>query len=58
MRTLWTLIRSGLRALLGRVERAELPPLPSFRGGIARVDIADREALDVAMGDELFPRGS
>ena len=45
--TISTLVESALRLLLEpRSETAgELPPLPSFDGGGALVDIADRDAL-------------
>jgi hypothetical protein len=45
--TISTLVESALRLLLEpRSEpTGELPPLPSFDGGGALVDIADRDAL-------------
>lgn len=50
--TISALVEAALRAFLRRPRRkADLPPLPSFRGGVPKVDIADREALDEAMGD-------
>lgn len=49
-RTMSELVETALRNLLGRRdEREPLPPLPSFDGGGALVDIADREALYRAM---------
>jgi len=46
-RTMSDLVETALRGLfLARQDNAEeLPPLPSFRGGGARVDISDRDAL-------------
>jgi len=44
------LVEMALRNLLqSRREREPLPPLPSFNGAGALVDIADREALYHAM---------
>ncbi len=49
-RTMSELVETALRMLLrSRKRKEELPPLPSFRSGGARVDIADREALYQAM---------
>ena len=49
-RTMSELVETALRNLLNsRREREPLPPLPSFNGGGALVDIADREALYRAM---------
>ncbi len=49
-RTMSELVEMALRNLLqARRGRAPLPPLPSFDGGGALVDIADREALYRAM---------
>jgi hypothetical protein len=43
-RTMSELVESALRLLLTRgVGAMELPPLPSFDGGGATIDIADRE---------------
>lgn len=43
-RTMSELVESALRMLLHRERGAtELPPLPSFDGGGATIDIADRE---------------
>jgi Ribbon-helix-helix protein, copG family len=51
--TISALVEAALRAYLRRPGRKPaLPPLPSFRGGQAGVDIADREALDQALGDD------
>jgi hypothetical protein len=46
-------IESALRAALERPARGAvaLPPLPRFRSGGARVDIANRDALYTAMQD-------
>jgi len=49
-RTMSELVETALRGLFqARRSRDELPPLPSFRGGGTRVDIADRDALYQAM---------
>lgn len=49
-RTMSELVETALRRLLqANPKPAPLPPLPSFRSGGARVDIADREALYRAM---------
>jgi hypothetical protein len=48
--TMSELMESALRLLLrGQPDRLELPPLPTFHGGGALVDIADRDALYDAM---------
>jgi hypothetical protein len=48
--TMSELMESAIRLLLrGQHARIELPPLPSFHGGDALVDIADRDALYDAM---------
>jgi hypothetical protein len=48
--TLSALVEAALRQFLARREApAALPPLPSFDGGGALVDLADREALYQAM---------
>ncbi len=45
-RTMSDLVETALRNLLAAQEKpAALPPLPTFRGGGALVDIADRDAL-------------
>ncbi len=46
-KTLSELVESALRALLQKPKSAtpELPPLPEFRSGGARVDVANREVL-------------
>lgn len=48
--TMSELVETALRALL-RPQRArtDLPPLPTFRCGLERVDIANRGALHDAM---------
>ncbi len=49
-RTLSELVEAALRLLLERPPPVHaLPPLPTFDGGGALVDIADREALYTAM---------
>ncbi|MCC6316794.1 MAG: ribbon-helix-helix protein, CopG family [Gemmatimonadaceae bacterium] len=49
-RTMSELVETALRRLLAtRQESAPLAPLPSFDGGGALVDIADRNALYRAM---------
>lgn len=49
-RTMSELVESALRLLFQtRRQRPDLPPLPSFSSGGARVDVADREALYEAM---------
>jgi hypothetical protein len=46
-RTLSELVEAALRALLQKQKAAppDLPPLPEFSSGGARVDVANREAL-------------
>ena len=49
-RTMSELVETALRLLLrSRPKRGALPDLPSFHGGGALVDIADRNALYQAM---------
>jgi hypothetical protein len=49
-KTMSELVETALRLLLQRRPHpAELPPLPSFRGGAELVDVADRDALYEAM---------
>jgi len=49
-RTMSELVESALRLLFQlRRKQPDLPPLPSFASGGARVDIANREALYEAM---------
>ena len=49
-RTMSELVESALRALLSRKPaQADLPELPTFDGGRARVDVANRDALYDAM---------
>jgi hypothetical protein len=51
--TMSELVESALRGMLGRPRRAtKLPPLPTYRSGGSRVNVADREALDTAMRRE------
>ena len=49
--TLSELVEAALRMLLDTPKRRprKLPPLPVFDGGVASVDIADRDALYDAM---------
>ena len=49
--TISEIVEAALRLLLDRAEppRSSLPPLPSWDGGGAQVDISDREALYRAM---------
>ncbi len=50
-RTMSELVETALRLLLAsRPRPTELPPLPAFRSGGHLVDVADRDALDHAMG--------
>jgi hypothetical protein len=50
-RTMSELVDMALRQLLQKKQpAAELEPLPSFRGGRPLVDVADRDALQRAMG--------
>ncbi len=45
-RTMSELVETALRMLFeAQEDEVDLPPLPTFRGGGTRVDIADREAL-------------
>jgi hypothetical protein len=49
-RTISELVESALRLFLeAKSRRVELPPLPTFDGGRALVDVADRDALYRAM---------
>lgn len=49
-KTMSELVETALRLFLqNRPRAAELPPLPSFRGGAELVDLADRDALYDAM---------
>jgi len=51
-RTISEMVEAALRLLLdSRPEPGSLPPLPSFKSGGARVDVADRDALHEAMED-------
>jgi hypothetical protein len=46
-RTMSELLESALRAMFqSRKARKDLPPLPVFDGGIPRVNVANREALE------------
>ena len=58
--TVSALVEAGLRRILSdEPEPASLPdrlpPLPTWNGGEARVDVADREALVAVLGDEEPP---
>jgi hypothetical protein len=45
-KTISELVESALRAMLQeRPARGRLPPLPTYRAGLPRVDVADRNAL-------------
>jgi hypothetical protein len=45
-RTMSEMVEAAIRLFLREPEsKVDLPPLPAFRTGGARVDIADREAL-------------
>lgn len=49
-RTMSELVETALRMLFRSPKKKEtLPPLPTFRSGGAKVDVADREALYQAM---------
>lgn len=49
-RTMSAIVESALRLLFEtRPQQPELPPLPSFSSGGARVNVADRQALYDAM---------
>jgi hypothetical protein len=49
-RTMSELVETALRMLFRtQKKREELPPLPTFHSGGARVDVADRDALYQAM---------
>lgn len=53
--TMSELVEAGLRRVLaeGKDEEAanrKLPPLPAWRSGGARIDVADRDALYETMG--------
>jgi hypothetical protein len=51
--TISALVEAALRSFLRRPRRrTRLPPLPVFDGGPLLVDIADREALDAALGED------
>ena len=53
--TMSALVEAGLRRILDEEPSPaglpdDLPPLPTWDGGEARVDVADREALDAVLG--------
>jgi hypothetical protein len=49
-RTMSEMVETALRLLLkSRPQHSELPPIPTFDGGPALVDVADRDALYEAM---------
>ena len=48
-----SIVEAALRRMLDSSdtgEAVEPEPLPTWRGGAVRVDVADRDALDAAMG--------
>jgi hypothetical protein len=46
-RTMSELLETALRSMFqSRKSRKGLPPLPTFEGGIPRVNVANREALE------------
>jgi len=50
--TMSELVESALRGIVEPVRKsAPLPPLPAFSGGGARVNIADRDALYIVLGE-------
>ena len=52
-KTMSELMELALRGLFRRGRRsAELPPLPSFDGGGATVDVANRDSLYERMGEQ------
>jgi len=52
-RTLTEFVEMALRMMLETTQKPKnLPPLPSFKGGRALVDVANREALYQAMEEE------
>ena len=55
--TVSALVEAGLRRVLDDAPPPPdvLPPLPTWNGGAARVDVADREALEAVLGDEEPP---
>lgn len=49
-RTMSELVETALRMLFrSRKTKEQIPPLPTFRGGVPLVDVADRDALYHAM---------
>ncbi len=55
--TMSALVEAGLRRILDEEPspaglRDDLPPLPTRNGGEARVDVADREALEAVLGSD------
>ena len=53
-KTLSEIVEAAFRAFLrgpGKNNKQKLPPLPSFDGGGAKVDVSDRDALYRAMED-------
>jgi len=52
-RTMSELVETALRLFFQtRRKRPKLPPLPTFRGGVEIVDIADRNALYDILNEE------
>ena len=51
-RTMSELVETALRLFFrSQRKRSEIPPLPTFHGGVERLDIADRNTLYDAMDD-------
>ena len=55
--TMSALVEAGLRRILDDAPSStslpdDLPPLPTRNGGEARVDVADREALEAVLGSD------
>ena len=55
--TMSALVEAGLRRVLDDAPPPPdvLPPLPTWNGGVAYVDVADREALGAVLDDEEPP---
>jgi hypothetical protein len=52
--TISELVEAALRLLLEQTRRppVDLPPLPTFNGGVPLVDISNREALSQALDED------
>ncbi len=49
--TMSAMVEAALRTIVEPIQReTKLPPLPEFRGGGLRVDVANRDALYDVMG--------